>query len=150
MRFIPIAIIATVVLTACGHEGPPKKSDAAAKPKPVAEAKKTKSKSVVPKASAAEYKDFSGGVIGNGEESALFFYATWCGSCKKEDKNLKSWYPSQNMIPVYKVDYDSNLELRKKYGVTYQHTFVKIDGRGNVIKVISGPSSDSLKSLLST
>lgn len=149
MRFIPIAIIAVITLSACGHQTSQKRVGETAKPKPVAQAQKSKPNKAVPKASAAEYKDFGGGVIGNGEESVLFFHATWCPSCVKEDKNLKSWYPSQDMLPVYKVDYDANLDLRKKYGVNMQHTFVRIDGRGNVVKVVPGPSSDALKSLLS-
>jgi hypothetical protein len=33
-----------------------------------------------------------------------------------------------------KTDYDSNIDLRKKYGVTSQHTFVQIDSSGNLIK----------------
>ncbi|HCI04242.1 MAG: thioredoxin family protein [Candidatus Peribacteraceae bacterium] len=150
MRFIPIAIIAAITLSACGHTTPQKRSDAGAKPRPVAQAQKAQPTRAVPKASAAEYKDFSGGVIGNGEESVLFFRATWCPSCVKEDKNLKSLYPSQDMLPIYKVDYDSNMDLRKRFGVNMQHTFVRLDKKGNVVKVLPGPTSDALKSLLST
>ncbi|MDP7247864.1 MAG: thioredoxin family protein [Candidatus Peribacteraceae bacterium] len=149
MRFIPIAIIAAITLSACGHTTPQKRSDAEAKPRPVAQAQEAQPTRAVPKASAAEYKDFSGGVIGNGEESVLFFHATWCSTCVKEDKNLRSWYPSQDMLPLYKIDYDSNTDLRKKYGVNMQHTFVKIDKKGNVVKVLPGPTPDALKSFLS-
>lgn len=33
-------------------------------------------------------------------------------------------------LVVLKVDYDSSIALRKKYGVTVQHTFVQISGIG--------------------
>ncbi len=32
---------------------------------------------------------------------------------------------------IIKVDYDSNQDLRQKYGVTLQTTFVKVDADGN-------------------
>ena len=31
-----------------------------------------------------------------------------------------------------------NIELKKKYEVTYQHTFVQVDAQGNMIKKWSG------------
>jgi hypothetical protein len=44
-----------------------------------------------------------------------------------------------------KTDYDSNNELKKKYGVTYQHTFVQIDSNGNMITKWNGGDIDTLK-----
>nr|HRW20195.1 hypothetical protein [Dermatophilaceae bacterium] len=41
-------------------------------------------------------------------------------------------------LVVVKVDYDSATELRQKYGVTQQHTFVLVDGQGNAVKKWSG------------
>jgi thioredoxin 1 len=36
------------------------------------------------------------------------------------------------------VDFDDSIELRKKYGVTVQHTFVQIDSSGGAIGKWSG------------
>jgi hypothetical protein len=44
------------------------------------------------------------------------------------------------------VDYDNSDELKKKYGVTYQHTLVQVDKDGNLIKKWSG--SPTLTSLV--
>lgn len=72
----------------------------------------------------------------------LFFHATWCPSCKTTDAdvmaNLKD-IPAN--FTILKVDYDSNPELKKRYSVTYQHTFVQVDANGNLIKKWSGSPS---------
>jgi thioredoxin-related protein len=41
-------------------------------------------------------------------------------------------------LQILNVDYDSNIALREKYGVTSQHTFVLVDRNGNKIKSIQG------------
>jgi hypothetical protein len=43
-------------------------------------------------------------------------------------------------ITILKTDYDSETELKKKYGVTTQHTLVQVDKDGNLIKKWSGSS----------
>jgi thiol-disulfide isomerase/thioredoxin len=67
----------------------------------------------------------------------LFFNAKWCPECRQADKNLKaSKFP--NGLLVLSVDYDTYTDLKKKYGVTYQHTFVQVDASGNMVKKWSG------------
>ena len=67
----------------------------------------------------------------------LFFNATWCPTCQEATKNLEAAdFPEG--LTVVSVDYDSNLDLRKKYGVTTQHTFVAIKPNGDQIKKWSG------------
>ncbi len=64
--------------------------------------------------------------------TVLFFAASWCPTCREADKNLTA---AQDDLPagltVVKVDYDSATDLRQKYGVTVQHTFVQVDADGN-------------------
>ncbi len=84
------------------------------------------------------YKDYSPALAQSeaaaGNKVVLFFHAPWCPFCKSADSAFKT---SLDKIPkgvaVLKTDYDSNLDLRKKYAVTYQHTFVQIDANGNQI-----------------
>jgi thioredoxin-related protein len=45
-------------------------------------------------------------------------------------------------VNLLKVDYDNSSELKLKYGVTMQHTFVLVDAKGEMIKKWSG-SKDS-------
>ena len=89
-------------------------------------------------AQAGTYKDYSPTLAESeakaGNKVVLFFHAPWCPFCKTADTAFKT---NLDKIPkgvtVLKTDYDSNLELRKKYAVTYQHTFVQIDASGNQV-----------------
>jgi thiol-disulfide isomerase/thioredoxin len=78
----------------------------------------------------------------------LFFHASWCPSCRglntDIEKNLET-IPSD--VSILKVDYDTESEMKKRYGVTYQHTLVQVDTDGNLIKKWSG--SPTLSSLVS-
>lgn len=72
----------------------------------------------------------------------LFFHASWCPACKKVDSDIKNNLkdlPSD--LSLLMVDYDSSTELKKKYGVTYQHTFVQVDAQGALLKKWSGGST---------
>jgi len=42
---------------------------------------------------------------------------------------------------LLKVDYDKSTDLKRKYGVTYQHTFVQVDKGGHLLKKWSGTST---------
>lgn len=69
----------------------------------------------------------------------LFFRASWCPTCRALDADIKanaSAIPS-NLV-ILDVNYDDSDDLKKKYGVTYQHTFVQVDKDGNQIKKWSG------------
>jgi len=62
----------------------------------------------------------------------LFFHAPWCPQCRALDKDIR-----ENNIPdgvtIFKVDYDTNQNLRKQYGVTIQTTVVKVDSNGTLV-----------------
>ncbi|MCC6290947.1 thioredoxin family protein [Candidatus Nomurabacteria bacterium] len=77
----------------------------------------------------------------------LFFRASWCPTCRAVDSDIKA---NLNEIPasltILDIDYDKSSELKQKYGVTYQHTFVQVDKDGNLIKKWSG--SPTLSSLV--
>jgi hypothetical protein len=47
--------------------------------------------------------------------------------------------PSDLTIVV--VDFDNSDDLRKKYGITVQHTFVQIDATGESLKKWSGSTT---------
>ena len=69
----------------------------------------------------------------------LFFRAAWCPTCRNVDNDIKSHLkdiPSD--LTILDVNYDDSAELKKKYGVTYQHTFVQVDASGALIKKWSG------------
>ncbi|QQR78350.1 MAG: thioredoxin family protein [Candidatus Moraniibacteriota bacterium] len=77
----------------------------------------------------------------------LFFRASWCPTCRALDANIKA---NLSQIPqntlVLDVDYDKYTDLKKQYGVTYQHTLVQVDAMGKMIAKWSG--SEGLSELL--
>jgi len=82
------------------------------------------------------------------DDVVLFFHASWCPSCRTLNTDIEK---NVSMIPasmtILKADYDKETELKKKYGVTTQHTLVQVDKDGNLIKKWSGGSK--LENLIS-
>lgn len=83
-----------------------------------------------PAADSGTYVDYSPTAIAEAEGTTLlFFHASWCPSCRPIDSEITA-----NGVPagvtIIKVDYDSHQDLRQKYGVTIQTTFVKVDSSG--------------------
>jgi len=80
--------------------------------------------------------------LANEGKVVLFFRASWCPSCKALDEDIRS---RLDLIPtgvtILDVDYDKSAELKRKYGVTYQHTFVQVDASGNQITKWAGSST---------
>ncbi|MEZ5184524.1 MAG: thioredoxin family protein [Candidatus Nanopelagicales bacterium] len=69
--------------------------------------------------------------------TVLFFYAAWCPDCQQTDKSIQQTGVPED-INIVKVDYDNANDLRKKYGVTQQHTFVLVGPGGEQIKKWTG------------
>ena len=91
------------------------------------------------------YGDYSDEILSSSKWNiVLFFAATWCPSCKTADNNLKSETIPEGLT-ILKVDYDSSLDLKKKYWITTQHTFVQVDNKWNMItKWIGSRDVDSI------
>ncbi len=83
----------------------------------------------------------------------LFFYASWCPTCIPADT---SFHQNVSKIPsdviVIRVNYNDpetdqeEKDLAKKYGITYQHTFVQLDNAGNEVTKWNGGQIDELLS----
>jgi len=101
-------------------------------------------------ASAGSYETYSPEKIARAEtgDVVLFFHASWCPSCRALNGDIEK---NVGAIPagvtILKTDYDKETELKKKYGVTTQHTLVQVDKDGNLIKKWSGGSK--LENLIS-
>lgn len=94
--------------------------------------------------SAGVYEDYSSEKISMATtgKMVLFFHADWCPFCRSLDQNLQSNLENiPEGISILKVDYDTSQDLRVKYGVTTQHTFVQVDENGNEIAQWTGSSN---------
>lgn len=95
------------------------------------------------------YTNYSSGVLGNGQQSVLFFHAEWCPNCKEKNQYLMEWYGEETFpVNTYKVDFDTATELKQEFGITMQDIFVLVDGRGEMVTKLTAPSSGALKRLL--
>lgn len=72
----------------------------------------------------------------------IFFHAPWCPICQALEKEITA---NPTGIPagltILKVDFDTATSLRKKYGVTLQHTFVQVQADGSAIQKWSDSST---------
>ena len=69
----------------------------------------------------------------------IFFAASWCPDCRALDANITANLAKlPTGFTILKANYDQELKLRQKYGVTYQHTLVRVDQDGRLIKKWSG------------
>jgi thiol-disulfide isomerase/thioredoxin len=65
----------------------------------------------------------------------IFFHAPWCPTCKASEAAIKGNESKLTAgTTILKTDYDTSTELKKKYGITTQSTWVKVDKDGNLIK----------------
>ncbi len=69
----------------------------------------------------------------------LFFHASWCSSCRIAERSiLENYRDLSDSTVVFKIDYDTNSALKRKYGISRQHTFVIINRNGEVLKKWNG------------
>lgn len=89
----------------------------------------------------AQYRDYDQKAFeaAKDQKRILFFSAKWCSSCKQADKDLKMNAKDLSKgVVVFKVDYDKEKALKKKYGIPSQHTFVLVDDKGEALEKWSG------------
>lgn len=75
----------------------------------------------------------------DGHKVVIFLNASWCPTCQSTVKDINSKLNQiDSRLHILSADYDKETELRKKYGVTIQHTFVEVDSNGNLIQKKTG------------
>lgn len=90
------------------------------------------------------FEDYDESKLINAETGkvVIFFNASWCPSCRALKSDIEA---NLSNIPagttILSADYDTYTDLKKKYGVTTQHTLVQVDSNGDQIAKWSGGST---------
>lgn len=80
-----------------------------------------------------------------GIKRVLYFFANWCSTCAVTDTEFSSHLDKiPGDVIVFKVDFDSDIQLKQKYGVTSQHTFILVDQDGNELTLWNGGDLEEL------
>jgi len=138
---LPLALSAVIVLGGCSQANSSSDAMSSAKsPSSATSHSDSASQSYITydqyQASKDKYAD---------SKVVLFFNAKWCPACRAINEALTS---DPGKIPakttVVSVDYDQHTDLRQRYGVTTQHTFVQIDTNGEKTRQWVSTSVDAL------
>ena len=66
--------------------------------------------------------------------TVLFFSAAWCPTCKSAKQDIsRNFTKLPKDLTILDLDYDTEKDLKKKYGITTQHTLVQVDTDGSEI-----------------
>lgn len=76
----------------------------------------------------------------------IFFHAPWCPQCRALEADIQK-VGVPDGVTIFKADYDTNTELRQKYGVTLQTTLVKVDNKGKLIAKYVAYNEPTLESV---
>ena len=74
------------------------------------------------------------GALSSNQKTVIFFHAGWCPTCIAASEDFQA---NINQIPsdvtILKADYDAETELKEKYGVVMQDTFIQVNSDGEEI-----------------
>ena len=139
LRDAVVAAVTLLALTACGTTTAPQAPTGATTAPAVPASSSTPAPGSFPTSpsdaavpagaylSRAEYTEQAASRAGT--KVVYFFHAAWCPTCRAtEDAIARDGIPAG--LTLVKVDFDTENDLRKKYGVTTQHTFVQVDTSG--------------------
>jgi thiol-disulfide isomerase/thioredoxin len=102
---------------------------------------KMKAEETMMKKGVGKYTEYSANKLAQNPmgTNVIFFHASWCPTCKAAETDINA---KLTAIPanfnILKVDYDTSTDLKQKYGVTSQSTFINVDKDGNKLSMGNG------------
>jgi thiol-disulfide isomerase/thioredoxin len=74
----------------------------------------------------------------------LYFWASWCPICRADEPLIKQRIEASGMpIAGFRVNFDTEKELKTKYGVPYQHTTIILFPDGTESERFTGPVDEA-------
>ena len=104
--------------------------------------------------SLANFKSFSKDIydvaLKSGDTIVLFFHASWCPVCKKQEPLLTDIIDEKGYetFVALKVDYDQERDFKKSLKVSRQSTIIVFKAGKEVERRIGVTSKDELKKLI--
>lgn len=113
--------------------------------------------SLAPMAARAQFVDYTPELlqraIDNGDRIILNFYATWCGTCNRQQRvmaDLRAANPAydQNLTLIH-VDWDTyeNSDLVTWYNVPRRSTIIALKGDEELARTVAGTSVAEIQAL---
>lgn len=97
---------------------------------------------------AGTYVDYNEQVFDNTQGRRwLFFHAGWCPQCRALEADIKKTGVPDG-VTIFKVNYDTADDLKKKYGVTLQTTIVEVDADGNEVQKFVAYDDPTLQTVM--
>lgn len=77
-----------------------------------------------------------------GQPVALHFHADWCPTCRAQDRALQSLKSEKGLdITVLTVNYDTEKDLKRRFKVNAQSTFVVLKGQKESARLVGDTST---------
>jgi thioredoxin 1 len=85
-----------------------------------------------------------------GKPVALHFTASWCPTCKVQEKSIAALAkdPALKDVTLLTADYDKSKDLQKQLKVKSQSTFVVFKGKAEVARNSGATDAPEIKTLL--
>jgi len=84
----------------------------------------------------------------SGKTTLVFFHAPWCPMCRaQEPKVLAHLNGDAKDVVALKIDYDSNMELRKEMTVEKQSTLILYSGAKEIARLVYKSDDASIDDL---
>lgn len=104
-------------------------------------------------AHALDIKPYSAAALATAEKAgqpvALHFHADWCPTCRAQDKALQSLKTEKGLdITVLTVNYDTEKDLKRRFKINSQATFVVLKGEKESARLVGDTSALNIMTAL--